>query len=115
MIEFRCGDIAHISNSTRVSGMTNPGADTEEEAGIRRLRLRYGEACTIVKVRPSRDAYAVKCTGGAVYDVTLERDGQLYYVEGLPQNIFCSKRVWEEEQRLRREIARLQQGREEDE
>ena len=70
MIEFKPGNIAHVSNGTRVCGMSNPDAPTEGRAGIHRFLLRYGDACIIVKVHPSRNAYAKKHTGGATYDVT---------------------------------------------
>lgn len=107
MIEFKPGNIAHVSNGTRVCGMSNPDAPTEGRAGIHRFLLRYGDACIIVKVHPSRNAYAKKHTGGATYDVTHERDGVLYHIEHLEQRVFCSKKGWETDQRIRADLDRL--------
>lgn len=111
MVEFKKGDIAHISNGMCVMGAIRPDAQVETDAGIKKLSLKYGDALTIVKVHPSQDAYAKKHTGGAVYDATFEQKGVLYHIESIPQRSFCSKLGWEEHVRLLAELERLSQRR----
>ena len=111
LAEFKKGDIAHISNGLRVMGVARPDAQSEEDAGIKRLSLRSGDALTIEAVHPSRDKYAKKNTGGAVYDATFEQEGVLYHIECIPQKNFCSKKGWEEYVRLRTELERLLKNR----
>lgn len=111
MAEFKKGDVAHISNGLRVMGVAWPDAQSEEDADIKRLSLRSGDALTIEAVRVSKDKYAKKNTGGAVYDATFELEGTRYHIESIPQKNFCSKKGWEEHVRLRTELERLLKNR----
>lgn len=111
MVEFKMGDIAHISNGLRVVGAVRPDAQSEEDSGITQLNLKYGDELTVVKVYPSRDEYAKKHTGGAVYDVTFEQGGILYHIESIPQRNFCSKKGWETHARLTAELEKISERR----
>ena len=82
MVEYKIGETAHVNRRIMVKA--------QKSNIIKSLTIATDAAVDIIAVRKSTDAFAIKATGGAVYDILY--DG--YKIDSIQQKDLYSKSQW---------------------